>query len=390
MKFATLGLVFSGNVMNTLADITTNDVFFKNAGSVSYALESQSHTSGGDFKVSWGDNKVTIETERKHETANAEFFKDKLGPSNMVGDDVNGDQSPDELNFAVKGSLTLNVGGFMVTCDDIRLGQGHRGRRLAVAEDRARQLSTNNWWLGGSNCMKATAKSGDPLTCQCQQGAVVKFDNSGTHEFVATLENKCGLIESRQGFWATRSAAAGETLTWKYTTTKKEYKENDFMESLSTHYAGVVEFGEIEMDAEEADTYITKDSSSSTTDVSCAITIPDGMQLWQWSYEVSLSAQDCSPGATLNTCHFMFFPIGTPTPCCIGGYQSPEYDKCTEPGHNMCLKKGENETIYSPPTPITLFEAPDNGTTPTSTCFTLNLSGVVTAWFIVVTMMSEP
>merc|ERR1711920_961973 len=56
----------------------------------------------------------------------------------MVGDDVQSDSVPQELNFAIKGTMELTVSGEKLVCTDIRIAQGSNDYG-------------NNWWVACSD-----------------------------------------------------------------------------------------------------------------------------------------------------------------------------------------------------------------------------------------------
>lgn len=56
------------------------------------------------------------------------------------------DEYPRELNFAVRGNLTLTIFGIKYTAQDIILAQGSN-------------FSSNDWWLGSPNMLKIEAKN---------------------------------------------------------------------------------------------------------------------------------------------------------------------------------------------------------------------------------------
>merc|ERR1739845_343352 len=139
-------------------------------------------------------DKLTVKAGRKGSSGPADWFLKNLGPDNIAGCDVASDTSPSKLNFAVSGTLSMNVGGAIVTCPDVRFGQGHSGSR-------------NNWWMGGSNC-RGGNKASDPLTCACDNGALVKFAAGSVNHFKAELANKCGVASRRSGDWVAVTAGA--------------------------------------------------------------------------------------------------------------------------------------------------------------------------------------
>ena len=75
---------------------------------------------------------------------------------------------PQELNFAIFGTLELIGSGFDIKCDDFRIGQGHHG-------------SSNNWWVGSPNCK--TDPGDNKGTCTCTGGNVYITEGANDHDF---------------------------------------------------------------------------------------------------------------------------------------------------------------------------------------------------------------
>jgi len=78
---------------------------------------------------------VLVKAGRKRSTGVANWFKERVGGGETMVCNSRGNM-PRGLNFAVKGTMSLTVGGQTVTCPDVILAQGN----YAIA---------NNWWLGG-------------------------------------------------------------------------------------------------------------------------------------------------------------------------------------------------------------------------------------------------
>jgi hypothetical protein len=67
---------------------------------------------------------------------------------------------PTDLNFAIRGDLTIKAGGMKLFCKDVVLGQGH-------------SFPFNNWWVGGPN-MKLENDNGRPMLVQHCEGGTMK------------------------------------------------------------------------------------------------------------------------------------------------------------------------------------------------------------------------
>jgi len=312
----------SANVSDALlgaqVSIHSNDVYLDNAGSVAYTLTDYSISSGQPWEgVTSSYNSITVEAGRHGTETPAQFFLQDLGPANVMGNNVNSHQFPHDLNFAIKGDLTMNVDSIMVTCQNVRFGQGHNDR--------------NNWWVGGPNCAGGNS-GGNPVTCACNDGALITFQTGDVNRFSVSLENKCAIISERGGSWMAVTAAPGQKIGYSFSSSSTEYTETDFMASLSAQFSPVFEFGSLEMSAEASYEYITQNTDSSSWSKTCEVTVPEGQRLWQWTYTVETN---CGTNA-VHSCYFFTLPIDVGQPCCLAGFQSSVYNQCTEPGKNMC------------------------------------------------------
>ena len=93
-----------------------------------------------------------------------------MGLSTMIG------QAPGKLNFAAKGTLTVDG----KTCKNIHIGQGH-------------DLSDNNWWIGAPLCV------GDSKANQlrCLFCGLNFFNGDNDHQFIVklALANSTDLVQ---------------------------------------------------------------------------------------------------------------------------------------------------------------------------------------------------
>jgi len=294
-----------------------NHVYLDNAGSVAYALKGSSITDGEPFnKVTSDFDKITVDAGRRASGKPAGFFKQDLGPSNMIGNNVNSDTSPSGLNFAIQGDLTMNVDAVTVTCPDIRFGQGSND-------------NGNNWWVGGSSC----SDSGNGIACTCLAGASVKFQRGTDNDhFSVSIVNRCALVASREGYWAPVSAAEGETIGYAFSSSSTEYTEKDFMIEINAKLEAAIKFGNLSLSVNGSAAYVRQSTTSSSWSTTCQVTIPHGKRLWQWHFSVETN---CGPNS-LSSCYFQNFDIDVGAPCCLAGYQSTDPKVCTEAGKNMC------------------------------------------------------
>jgi hypothetical protein len=120
-----------------------NDVYFAINGLQSFNFVETGHsiTSGQPYggttaSVSDGKGQITVSAGRKASTSVATWFKQQVGSGQTLVCDTKGTY-PDDLNFAVEGTLTIgSVNGKTITCNNIIVAQGNFG-------------TTNNWWMGG-------------------------------------------------------------------------------------------------------------------------------------------------------------------------------------------------------------------------------------------------
>lgn len=89
-----------------------------------------------DSPNSW---KLCVKAGRKGSEKVADWFKTQVGVNHSVATD-NYDDMPDNLNFAVKGTMkitsTVLKKEVIFECPDLVIAQGHNAR------------SRNNWWIG--------------------------------------------------------------------------------------------------------------------------------------------------------------------------------------------------------------------------------------------------
>jgi len=125
-----------------------NEVFFavtsNNLSKGSFTVNEFSITDGQDpnghiykgFTASCGsDGKFIFSIGRKGSKSVAEWFSARV-PANRT----TFDHDPGELNFAMIGTLVLEIGNKVCTFYNVALAQGHSG-------------ASNNWWFGGQQAM---------------------------------------------------------------------------------------------------------------------------------------------------------------------------------------------------------------------------------------------
>merc|ERR1711972_109178 len=81
-----------------------------------------------------------------------------LSGSNMYGISNDKNTVPNDLNFALKGTMHIDVlvpSPVSIVCDDIRIAQGNKGTR-------------NNWWVGCSGGSTTDGCGMHQLNCPCK------------------------------------------------------------------------------------------------------------------------------------------------------------------------------------------------------------------------------
>lgn len=137
-----LGATFSASA----ASEHDNEVFFAIAGIQNFTFTQTGYniTSGQPYSGASGGvtnagemAQITVKAGRKGSSGVATWFQQQVGAGQTLVCDSKG-TFPSSLNFAVEGTLVMQVGGKTVTCDNIIVAQGNFG-------------TTNNWWMGGPN-----------------------------------------------------------------------------------------------------------------------------------------------------------------------------------------------------------------------------------------------
>lgn len=163
-----------------MATIRTNDLYFEflEQTDVKFELEEMKVSDGQPYKdkvvvkavneeekTQW---KLTIEAGRHKTKDVATWMENKIKESSRIDlPDEDGklkekkciaydtlDAFPEKLNFAVKGTLTMTMNGRSFVIKDFVIAQGNN------------YLDRNNWWIGGSDCVKIVGAN-DPKVLSC-------------------------------------------------------------------------------------------------------------------------------------------------------------------------------------------------------------------------------
>ncbi|ROI02558.1 hypothetical protein EGI16_13065 [Chryseobacterium sp. G0240] len=143
--------VFLASASNNLVKGT----FTVNEYSVTSGQDPNGHIHAGYVASCGSDGKFTFSIGRKGSKEVAKWFSDRV-PGNRTTFDHN----PDDLNFAMIGTLVLEFTGNKVcTFYNIALAQGHSG-------------SSNNWWFGGKQAMN---NGGNQVVCGAISNGIVEL-----------------------------------------------------------------------------------------------------------------------------------------------------------------------------------------------------------------------
>lgn len=126
--------------------VHSNDVYFEIAGlsafrftEIEHSISSGQPYDGVKSEVSEEGKQGNIDVKAgRHGTKSvAEWFQTQVGTGQTIVCDSTG-TFPDDLNFAVKGTLAFTIGDKAITCDNVIVAQGHFA-------------GANNWWMGSPN-----------------------------------------------------------------------------------------------------------------------------------------------------------------------------------------------------------------------------------------------
>ena len=141
--------------------IHDNYVSFAEVLSVQFSETSHSITDGQPYEgVSTVDGyRLDVRAGRHESSEVADDFNAGISGDNALGLYTMSDSLPEELNFALFGTLSVTIDDTTRDCQEIRLAQGHRSPDM------------NNWWLAGTQCVHLDSRG---LKCACG-GSNVNF-----------------------------------------------------------------------------------------------------------------------------------------------------------------------------------------------------------------------
>lgn len=145
--------------------IHPNEVFFAMPGLQKFTFTETSHsvTEGQPYTEPTsevekpGQGVIVVNAGRSGSKDVAGWFMRNVASGQTLACDSKG-SAPDKLNFAVRGTLTLELAGQAnpIVCEDVLIGQGHFG-------------VNNNWWMGGPNMAGAHVSLSGATTQRCKQ-----------------------------------------------------------------------------------------------------------------------------------------------------------------------------------------------------------------------------
>lgn len=161
--------------------IHENEVFFAMPGLQGFTFTETAHSvtegqpyGGVTSKVGKPGGVIVVNAGRHNSDTVANWFMENVGSGQTLACDSKG-SAPRELNFAVLGTLTLELKGQSpIVCEDVLIGQGHFG-------------VNNNWWMGGKNMSGVHISISGATTQKCKQ----KGSLLGFVEVVFTPQTPC-------------------------------------------------------------------------------------------------------------------------------------------------------------------------------------------------------
>jgi hypothetical protein len=151
--------------------IHANEVFFAMPGLQGFTFTATSHsvTKGQPYKPGTsrvdkpGQGVIVVNAGRSKSEDVATWFMGKVASGQTLACDSKG-SAPRELNFAVLGTLTLELNGQSpIVCEDVVIGQGSFGLN-------------NNWWMGGKNMSGVHVSLSGATVQKCKQkGGLLGF-----------------------------------------------------------------------------------------------------------------------------------------------------------------------------------------------------------------------
>eukprot|EP00434_Breviolum_minutum_P027515 symbB.v1.2.024330.t1/scaffold2294.1/size83139/2 len=170
--------------------IHDNYVWFDGVSSVQFKETSHSITDGQPYGgVSSVGEGLDVMAGRHESSDVADDFNAGITGENALGLYTSSDSLPEELNFEVVGTLSLEFDtttgeSWTIDCHEIRLAQGH-------------YFDMNNWWLAGTNCVRTDGRS---LKCPCGDSNV-SFEDRGAPSGASNSQAK-----QRQRTWDNKPA----------------------------------------------------------------------------------------------------------------------------------------------------------------------------------------
>ena len=138
MALLLTGFVFLALSSVVFGGVDENYFYLKSNSSVTlyFNMSSYDITSGEKWEgLSVDGDHILIKANRKNSGEVAAYFENGLNPTDMFPTNNVVDVEPDELNFAVKGNLSIRLSAYgLYDCGSFRLAQGH-------------YTAHNNWWL---------------------------------------------------------------------------------------------------------------------------------------------------------------------------------------------------------------------------------------------------
>jgi len=105
--------------------------------------------------------KIFVMAGRKGSYDTGYWFRAQVGGGAALGAGAPKARLPEDLNFGIRGDLTIKAGGTPIFCKDVVLGQGHQFGGF------------NNWWVGGPN-MRLEVENGRQMLVQHCDGGTMK------------------------------------------------------------------------------------------------------------------------------------------------------------------------------------------------------------------------
>jgi len=158
-----MGALVSGRLGD---EMRQNYIYFSSdseAVAVQFSMDYYSLSPGQPWGgVSTSGNSILVQAGRHDSPEVAAAFENGTSFLNMIATEKFLDGEPNDLNFAIFGSVSFTIGNLTANCTDFRIAQGH-------------YLFTNNWWLASPACLTLQ----DDMQCTCDNFAKVQFHSEG-------------------------------------------------------------------------------------------------------------------------------------------------------------------------------------------------------------------